>query len=101
MFFKAQVASSRLFSTARGKRLYLVFRSADRDELGIWLTPDQLQADDLRMGDVVFLKRNHRGCSQLIFDPLPCEIQLKLFSSFNACRKRRLKKKTSDPLDYF
>lgn len=102
MLFKAQIASSQLFSTARGKRLYVVFKSADKDELGLWLTPSQLKENDLQVGDVVFLKHNRQGQLRFIFHPLPCELQLKLFSWFNSGRRLSLKRKSSpDYLDHF
>jgi len=87
MFVIAHVTSWQVFSTARGQRLYVVFKAVDSRELALWVTPRYLQENDLGVGDVVLLRRNHQGCSWVAFCPLPCQLQLKLFAWFNQGRR--------------
>lgn len=83
MAFEAQVADTQLFSTERGQRLYVVFKSVERNELGLWLPLHWPEKCYCQVGDVVFLKRDRRERSQLALHPLPYIVQIKLFSWLN------------------
>ncbi|MEL6136683.1 MAG: hypothetical protein AAFQ61_08560 [Cyanobacteria bacterium J06626_23] len=59
MRIKAQVIDVQHISTARGNRLYTVFRATDGSELGVWTSDSAIVPPQI--GDQVFLRRDRQG----------------------------------------
>lgn len=81
MLIKAHVISMHYQPAPAGHRLYAVFETAEQDTLGIWTS---IRSQDmLHVGDQVLLERNRSGRLRLALKPLPCAVQLNIFSFLN------------------
>lgn len=67
---EAEVISLTSRSTARGDRIYAVFKAVDGSTLGFWSQADHPALQGLRVGDPVTLKRNSKGHLYLAFQPV-------------------------------
>jgi len=65
MQVKAHVTDVHQFDTARGHRLYTVFRTLDGCEIAVWTSDPDLQRPQI--GDPVMLTRDRQG--SLHFNP--------------------------------
>jgi hypothetical protein len=64
-FTQAHLTSLKRLTTPLGQRIYAVFKTVEGSEVGIWTSANHKILAALKMGDVVFLKRNAQGHLEL------------------------------------
>lgn len=69
MWIEAETVSIKRYATARGERLYAVFRSKDGSQMGIWSPLGHPHLRRLHLGDRVILQRSASGRLGLVPQP--------------------------------